>query len=418
MSQTDSRFTDRIHEVLAKLKAGEADAEWLTPLVEWLLQELLELDFSDYLGAAPYERTANRRGYRNGHRLRQLTTRVGALTLHVPRDRAGRFSPALFGRYERSEKALVLALQEMYLQGVSTRKVRTITEALCGTTFSKDQVSALAQRLDAQLEAWRTRPLDEPYPYLVVDATYEKVREDGQIRSQGVLLVKGVRADGYRELLAVVAANTENATTWAEVCKALKRRGLRGVHYVVSDDHEGLGQALARHFQGVLWQRCQVHYLRNATNQVPTRERPALREQLKDAWEAPDRATAQQRLARLVEHYKRRFMELTDWLEETLEETLTVFALPKAHRRRMRSTNGLERIHQELKRRTRVVRIFPNRASCLRLVSALAMEQSEEWLTGHRYLDMSLLEDARKEEPRSLEESREKQSVAVAHRRS
>jgi putative transposase len=190
----------------------------------------------------------------------------------------------------------------------------------------------------------------------------------------------------------VKVANTENETTWSEAFRDLKHRGLSGVRYIVSDDHEGLRKAIERHFQGVAWQRCQVHYLKNATDKVSSKERSILREKLKDAWAAPERQAAQSRLEGIIEDYRARYPELADWLEETGEETLTVFELPGKHRQRMRSTNGLERFHQELERRTRVIRIFPNRASCLRLGTALAMEQSEEWLTGRRYLDMSLLE--------------------------
>jgi putative transposase len=387
LQQSDGTLLKQLLQVMER----EELEDFLKEMVEQVCQELLELEITEHLRAQPYERTEERVGYRNGYKPRRLHTRVGTLELRVPQDREGRFSPSLFARYQRSEKALLLALQEMYLQGVSTRKVRKITEQLCGTEFSKDQVSAVAQQLDEQLEAWRIRPLGD-YPYLIIDAKYEKIREDGQVRSEGVLIIKGVRAEGKREILAVEVANTENETTWSEVFRDLKRRGLSGVRCIVSDDHEGLGQAIDRYFQGVAWQRCQVHYLKNATDKVSSKERSILRERLKDAWAAPDCQTAQSRLEQIIEDYRGRYPELADWLEETGEETLTVFELPKEHRKRMRSTNGLERFHQELERRTRVVRIFPNRASCLRLMSALAMEQSEEWLTGRRYLDMSLLE--------------------------
>ncbi len=387
MQQSDGTLLKQLLQVMER----EELEDFLKEMVEQVCQELLELEITEHLRAQPYERTEERVGYRNGYKPRRLHTRVGTLELRVPQDREGRFSPSLFARYQRSEKALLLALQEMYLQGVSTRKVRKITEQLCGTAFSKDQVSAVAQQLDEQLAAWRTRTLGE-YPYLIIDAKYEKIREDGQVKSFGVLIIKGVRSDGKREILAVEVANTENESTWSEVFRDLKRRGLSEVRCIVSDDHEGLGQAIDRYFQGVAWQRCQVHYLKNATDKIPAKERSMLRERLKDAWAAPDRQTAQSRLEQIIEDYRGRYLELADWLEETGEETLTIFELPKEHRKRMRSTNGLERFHQELERRTRVVRIFPNRKSCLRLVSALAMEQSEEWLTGRKYLDMSLLE--------------------------
>jgi len=386
MSQPQVR--SKLQQQLAKIK-GEEGTDWLKELVQWIVQELLEMQFSEFLGAEPYERTSKRKGYRNGSYVRRLHTRVGTLRLRVPRDRAGRFSPALFERYQRSEKALVLALAEMYVQGVSTRKVAAITEQLCGTELSKDQVSACAQGLDEQLAAWRQRPLEGDYPYLMVDAKYEHVREGGQVCSNGALIVKGIRADGKRELLAVEVANTENETTWSEVFADLRERGLSGVRYVVSDQHSGLVAAIGRHFQGAAWQRCQTHYLRNAKAKLPPKQRPALGAALADAFAAVDKATALCRLQRVVERYRPSYPAFADWLEETMESTLTVFELPPAHRRRMKSTNGLERFNGELERRTRVVGIFPNRASCLRLLSALAMEQSEEWLTGRRYLTMS-----------------------------
>lgn len=384
MSQRESLHS-KLQQRLSELKGDD----WLKELVEWLLQEALEQRFTEFVGAEPHERTPERKGYRNGYRARQLHTRVGTLQLRVPRDREGRFCPEIFERYQRSEKALVLCLQEMYLQGVSTRKVRQITEQLCGTAFSKDQVSACAKQLDEQLESWRQRPLAGEYPYLMVDAKYEHVREAGQVHSSGALIVKGVRADGQREILTVEVANTESQASWSEVFAHLKQRGLQGVKYVVSDEHGGLVAALDRYFQGAAWQRCQMHYLRNATAKVSAKQRPWLRAQLLDAWASPDKAEAQRRLQRLIEQCQLSHPELADWLEETAESTLTVFGLPCEHRKRMKSTNGLERFNQEVERRTRVVRIFPNRASFLRLASALAMEQSEEWLTGHRYLDMS-----------------------------
>lgn len=379
-------------EHLLQVMEEEEVEDFLKEMVRTVCQELLELEMAEFLRAQPYERTDERKGYRNGHKLRKFHTRVGTLQLRIPQDREGRFSPRLFERYQRSEKALVLALQEMYLQGVSTRKVQEVTEALCGTQFSKDQVSAAAQKLDHHLEAWRTRPLEGDHPYLIIDAKYERVRTDGRVRNEGVLIIKGVRADGKREILAVEVANTENGTTWAQVFKALRERGLSGVRYVVSDDHTGLREAIARYFQGAAWQRCQVHSLRNATDRVPAKEKPKLRERLKDAWAAPDQRTAWERMGQIAELYRPTHPELAEWLEATAEETLTVFELPAKHRPRLRSTNGLERFMEEIERRTRVVRIFPNRASCLRLVTALAMEQSEEWLTGRRYVDSSLFE--------------------------
>ncbi len=253
------------------------DPGFLKEIVERVVQELLEAQMTEHVGAAPYERTDARKGQRNGHKPRTLRTRVGTLNLLVPQDREGTFSTRLFCRYQRNEKALVLALMEMYVEGVSTRKVKDITEALCGTSFSKSLVSSLAGRLDAELEAWRSRPLEaKAYPYLFVDARYEKVRVGGRVVSQGVLVVSAVRDDGFREILGVGVADTESEATYQEQFRSLKRRGLKGVELVVSDDHEGLKAAVSRHFQGASWQRCQVHYVRNLLGTVGAARRKEL----------------------------------------------------------------------------------------------------------------------------------------------
>ena len=245
------------------------DPDFLRTLVERVVQAVLEAEMTAHLHAEPYARSPERRGYRNGYKPRQLNTRVGTLTLQVPQDRDGTFSTQLFARYQRNEKALVLALMEMYIEGVSTRKVRDITEALCGTTFSKSLVAELAGQLDAELGAWRNRPLTETtYPYLSVDARYEHVRQGGQIVSQGVLIVAGVRADGHREILAVAVADTESEASYHQLFRDLKARGLSGVRLVTSDDHKGLKAAIARHFQSASWQRCQVHFARDLVKLV------------------------------------------------------------------------------------------------------------------------------------------------------
>jgi transposase-like protein len=395
MSQQHHTLRQKLEQRLERIQKEGKDTDWLRDLVEWLIQELLNLEFLEFVGAEPYERSEDRQGYRNGYRQRELFTRVGRLILRVPRDREGRFSTLLFERYQRSEKALVLALQESYLQGVSTRKVKRITEKLCGVEFSKDQVSRMAQGLDEDLYQWRSRPLNKNYPYLVADARYEHIREDGRVESQGVLTVKGIDEEGYREILSVAVAPGEDEESWSEVFADLLERGLdpKSVVCVVSDQHRGLRAALRRYLPGTIWQRCQTHYQRNAGAKVPRRARSEIHARLRDVFNAPDREIALDRGHCLIEECRERFPELATWLEETIEEALAVFALPPAHRRRLRTTNGLERYQQEGRRRSRVVRIFPNRASCLRLSSALAMEQSEDWLTGHRYLDMGVLEE-------------------------
>ena len=384
-------FRKQLEEYLETSEGGDL----LRNIVEWILQELIELEFNDQIGAERYERSEDRQGYRNGYRERDLFTRVGRITLRVPRDREGQFSTQLFEHYQRSEKALVLALQESYLQGVSTRKMRRITEKLCGVEFSKDQVSRMVQALDEELDPWRKRSLEQPYPYLMVDARYEYVRENGHVESDGVLTVKGVNAQGYREIIGIEVAPGEEEATWGAVFDDLLERGLdaRSVRFVVSDEHRGLKSALRRYFPAAIWQRCQTHYQRNAGSKVPRRARNQIHSQLRDVFAAPDLKQAWQRANRLIEEWAVTYPDLSTWLEETIADALAVFVLPAPHRKRLRTTNGLERSHQEGRRRSRVIRIFPNRASCLRLVTALAMEQSEDWLTGHRYLDMQVLED-------------------------
>jgi putative transposase len=375
------------------------DPAFLEEVVERVLQELLEAEMTEHIGAAPYERTENRKGQRNGYKPRTLRTRVGTLNLAVPQDREGTFSTRLFARYQRNEKALVLALMQMYVEGVSTRKVKDITEELCGTSFSKSLVSSLATRLDAELEAWRNRPPEaEGYPYLFVDARYEKARVGHRIVSQGVLVVSGVRrTDGMREILAVEVADTESEATYQELFRSLKSRGLKGVELVVSDDHEGLKAAVSRHFQGASHQRCQVHYARNLLGMVGHAKRKELGADLRAIFAAPESEQALRIASSVAQKWRAKGHEkVSEHIEEHIEECLTCLAFPESHRRRIRTTNGLERLNQEIKRRSRVVRIFPNRESCLRLVTALAMEQSEEWITGRRYLDMEELSEQRR----------------------
>jgi putative transposase len=381
------------------------EPSFLREIVERVLQELLEAEMTEHIGAAPYERSATRKGQRNGYKPRMLRTRVGTLNLLVPQDREGTFSTRLFSRYQRNEKALVLALMEMYVEGVSTRKVKDITEELCGTSFSKSLVSSLAGRLDSELGAWRSRPLEgEGYPYLFVDARYEKARTNGRVVSQGVLIVCAVREDGMREILAVEVADTESEATYHELFRSLKRRGLKGVQLVVSDDHEGLKSAVCRHFQGASWQRCQVHYVRNLLGMVGHAKRKELGADLRAIFAATSRAQALAMASEIARKWRQEGQEkVAEHIAEHIEECLSCLAFPESHRRRIRTTNGLERLNQEIKRRTRVVRIFPNREACLRLVTALCVEQSEEWVTGRRYLHIGELE----ERPHAQQEAQE-----------
>jgi putative transposase len=320
------------------------DPEFLRGIVERALQAVLEEEMTAHLGAARYERGEGRTGYRNGYKPRALTTRVGTLELRVPQDRDGTFSTDLFARYQRSEQALVTTLMEMYVQGVSTRNVAAITEALCGTSISKSQVSALVGRLDPELTAWRQRPLTAAaYPYLVVDARYEHARVDGRVASVGVLVVAGVRDDGRREVLAVEEADTESEATYQELFRRLKGRGLRGVELVTSDDHRGLKAAIDRHFQGASWQRCQVHFGRNLAGMVSLRHRPRLAEDLRGVFGAATLTQARAAARACVSGWQASHPLVAAKLDEEIEDCLACYAFPAAHRSRVRTTNGLER---------------------------------------------------------------------------
>jgi putative transposase len=352
-----------------------------------MLQELLESEIESHIGASRHERTESRRGHRNGYQPRMLNTRVGKIELMIPRDRDGNFRTELFDRYQRSEKALVLAILEMYVSGVSTRKVRKITEELCGLDISKSQVSRLTKLLDKNVSTWRSRLLERPYRYLIVDALYEKIRNNGIPLSRAVLIVVGVTADGYREILGTWIGNTETEETWASVFRDLKSRGLRGVKFIVSDNHKGLRRAVERHFQGVLWQRCHVHFMRNVLQHVKKMDIRRVADLIRAVTNSLTLEKARQRLDEAIEELQRDYPKVSAMLEDDAEEILSVFHLPEHHRRKLRSTNMLERYNSEIRRRTRVVRIFPNEASCIRLISAMAMEQNEKWME-RKYIRM------------------------------
>lgn len=371
--------------------------EVLKELVKQSLEEILEAEMNEALGAAPGERTSTRLGYRAGHYSRGLVTRIGKLELRVPRDRDGRFSTELFSRYQRSEKALVSALAEMYVQGVSTRKVKAITEQLCGHSFSASTISEINKGLDEALEKFALRQLEEPYPYLILDARYEKVRIDGVIRSQAVLIAIGVNWEGRRELLGVELAHRETGSSWKAFLSGLRQRGLSGVEFVVSDAHDGIQKALREVLAEAAWQRCYVHFLRNALDHLPRKADDDCLQELRWLYDRRNLKEAQADLAAWLKRWEKRYPKLTDWVEENIGETLTFYRLPRQHHRNMKSTNLLERLNEEIKRRTRVVRIFPNPASCLRLVRALCAETHEGWLEAHRYINMDLLAEQKKE---------------------
>lgn len=377
-----------------------SDEDFLRPLVQGVVQEILEAEMTETVGAEKGQRTPQRLGYRSGYYERTLTTRVGRLELRVPQDRDGRFSTAVFERYQRSEKALVSALAEMYVQGVSTRNVKTITETLCGHSFSASSISRINQTLDEELERFATRPLEESYPYLILDARYEKVREGGVVRSQAILIAIGINWDGRRCILAVEAANRESTSSWREFLLKLKQRGLCGVEFVVSDNHEGLKRAIVELLPEAVWQRCYVHFLRNALDYLPRKANDDCLTELRWLYDRRDLPEARRDLAAWLERWQTKYPKLCDWVETNIEETLSFYRLPREHHKHLKSTNMLERLNEEIRRRTRVVRIFPNTASCLRLIRALAVETHEDWIEATRYLNMAVLHEHKKEQLR------------------
>lgn len=378
-------------ELLERLM--EEGIEFLPRMAEFLLNLAMRIERARFLQADPYERTPARRGYANGYKPKKLKTSLGVLNLKIPQVREGGFYPQALEKGMRSDRALYLAFAEMYVQGVSTRQVTKIVEELCGFSVSSSQVSRAAAQLDEMLQAWRNRPLGET-PYLYLDAHYEKVRVGGQVRDLAILTAAGVTPEGKRRILGVSVSLDEQEVHWRQFLKSLKERGLQGVRLIISDDHAGLRAARRAVFGGVPWQRCQMHLQKNARAYVPRKEmQKEVAEDLRRIFQAPDRAGAEALLKRTVEKYAQKAPRLSAWMEQAIPEGLTVFDFPASHRRRLRTNNLLERLHREVERRTKVVSIFPNEASCLRLVSAVLMEIDEAWQVGRRYLDMEQLEE-------------------------
>ncbi len=370
--------------LLEQLAAHGLDA--LPDLFRVLLNAAMQIERQNHLGAALHERTEQRTGHANGYKDKTLNTRLGQITVAVPQVREGGFYPQSLERGTRSERALKLALAEMYMQGVSTRKVAAITEQLCGFSVSSGQVSQAAKELDATLEAWRQRPLGG-CPYLLLDARYEKVRQGGLVQDAAVLIAVGVDAQGKRQVLGVSVALSEKEVHWRSFLQSLVQRGLRGVRLIVSDAHEGLKAARLAVFGGIPWQRCQFHLQQNASAYVPRQDAKAqAAADIRAVFSAQDRAEADALLKRAIQKYEAAAPRLSAWLEENLPEGLTVFAFPEPHRRLLRTTNGVERVNREVRRRTRVASIFPNEASCLRLASAVLMEISDDWQADKAYL--------------------------------
>ena len=362
----------------------------LESAVALLINEAMKIERNRMIRAEPWQRTEDRIGYANGYKPRSLNTRVGALDLQIPQVRGGiSFTPKALDRGLRSERALKLAIAEMYIKGVSTRKVCDVMETLCGLEVTSSEVSRCTKLLDDELEKWRNRPIGS-IKYLILDARYEKVRRDGAVSSCAVLIAAGVQNDGKRIILGTSVSLSEAEVHWRQFLSSLKKRGMHGLEMICSDDHEGLKAALKATFSGVPWNRCQVHLQRNASAYVPKAHmRAEVAQDIRDIFNAPKLEEAERLLELTVKKYRSSANRLASWMEENLPEGFSVFKLPGHHRRRVRTTNMLERINKEIKRRTRVATLFPNEASLLRLVSAILMEISEEWETGKNYLNSS-----------------------------
>jgi putative transposase len=365
---------------------AEHGFDGMAQAMQLLFNECMKIERQEALGVGPYQRGDERRGQANGFKPKTLKTRIGALELAVPQVRGMKFYPHALERGSRSEKALRLALAEMYVQGVSTSKVTKITEELCGCEISSSDVSRATALLDEELARWRSRPLGA-VKYLILDARYEKIRQAGCVVDCAVLVAIGVDAQGHRSVLGVSVSLSEAEVHWREFFKSLLARGLHGVELIASDAHAGLKEARQACFHGVPWQRCQFHLLNNALHHVPRQDmKSEVMDDLRAVLDAADQSSAQEQLQRVVRKYEQSAPKLATWMEENVPESLTVFRLPASHRRRLRTSNMLERLNRELKRRTRVATLFPNEASLLRLVTAVLMEVSEEWETGKRYV--------------------------------
>lgn len=379
--ETDCTLPEELLEQIA-----QQGLDVLPAIIRTVINTAMQIERQNYLGVGPYERSQARQGHANGYKPKTVTTRVGQVTFDVPQVRDGGFYPQSLEKGLRSERALKLALAEMYVQGVSTRKVAAITEQLCGTEISSSQVSRATAELDEQFAAWRERSLGQ-MPYLYLDARYEKVRQDGQVRNAAVLLAMGVNQEGKREVLGVSISLGEHEVHWRAFLKSLVARGLSGVQLIIADDHGGLQKARMAVFGGVPWQRCQCHLQRNAQAYVPRRAmKREVAADIRAIFNAATRQDAETLLARTVEKYAPQASALADWLEENIPQGLTIFAFPSEHQRRLRTTNSLERLNREIRRRSRVAMLFPNEASCLRLVTAVVMEISDEWQTDRVYL--------------------------------
>ena len=381
--------TETMTAVEALRKGLEPEADFLREVVRWTVQELMEAEVSAQSGAERYERTGERTTQRNGYRPREWDTRVGTIELAIPKLRTGSYFPSWLEPRRRAEQALIGVIAEAYIQGVSTRKVEALVQALGITGISPSEVSRLCTSLDDQVDAFRTRRLDARYPYVWLDARYEHVREDHRVQTMAVIVAYGVRDDGVREVLGVDIGPSEDVALWRAFLQGLVARGLRGVRLVTSDAHRGLKQAIREVFVGAGWQRCRVHFMRNVIGQVPKSAQASVAATVRTIFEQPDRAAARAQVRQVCMTLQERFPKVVALLEEAEGDILSFYDCPRQHWRQIYSTNPLERLNKELLRRSAVVGIFPNRAAVIRLFGALLAEQTEEWLVGKRYFSLA-----------------------------
>lgn len=387
------QLKDTITEEIVKGLIGQG-SEGLKSILELLLNAAMKIERAQFLRAEAHERTEERKGYANGYKPKGLQTRMGALELQVPQVRGGLgFYPQSLEKGSRSEKALKVAIAQMYIEGVSTRKVQDITEKLCGYEVSSTQVSRVTQELDGEFELFRNRPIGE-ICYLLIDAIYLKIRHNGTVIDMAILLAYGITPEGKREILGASTNLSEAEVHWREFLQSLQARGMRGLQLVISDDHAGLKKARMAVFPSVPWQRCQFHLSQNAQSYAPKKSmRHEIAEVMRSIFDSPTLEIAKEMKRQAIEKYQKRAPEFSKWLEENIDEGLTIYQFPKEHWRKIRTSNGIERVNREIKRRTRVAVLFPNKESALRLVTGVLIEIHEEWMTGRQYLDMSYLKD-------------------------
>lgn len=384
---------ERIKQIAALLQGVFAEPEGLKMLLQTLAQHAMGEEVAAHLGADPHERSDARRGYRNGSKPRKLATRVGELELDIPQVRGCEpYHPSLFAKWQRSERALLVACGEMYFQGVSTRNVRQVLQTMCAGEISSMTVSRIAQELDEKLSVFRARRLDQTtWPYLQIDARYEKVRVNGRVVSQAVLTTIGYDAVGHRHVLDWRVADSESETSWSEVFVNLKDRGLAGVQLIISDAHGGIRAAIRRHFQGCAWQRCQVHFKRQIAGKVSYKQQKDLMKDVLTVFAPQEKSECLLRACDVAAKWEKKAPAAAKMLREDLEDCLSVLSFPTSHRLRLTSTNMAENIMKRLKKRTRVVGVFPNPASCDRLIGAMLLEVHEQWQTEeHCWINMNL----------------------------